>query len=415
MGFRLWRRVRIAPGVTLNLSKRGVSTSFGRRGYHVTLGHGHIRNTVGIPGTGMYWTSVSGTGRRQTRQVSRRPVRRAPPPAYRVAATPEQNRRTAFTWLVLLGIALAVALTIVTAGIALIPIGLGVVVFVVLSRRHRNRQPKYLAQQLINRAMASSDPDAVALLHEALDTDSTGKGTLLACANWFYDRQCWSDAADAYAGYLHIESTPYYEIRHAQSLVGGGHLDEAAAELGHLRAQSLDESDQALVLSQLALTFALKGDPGQGLAFANEAGLQRHALGAGAQQCLMMRGICRYLTGQKAKGIEDLERLYAIGSSAEVLAMKARMQNGTFQVDHPKPYPDWYPSKVELREGPAVEEVPDGHSEELAVGADSPDGKWRWSGSEWTPTTEAGTIPPVPVAPPLAIPPPTPPPANGVG
>src|SRR5260370_8143170 len=104
MGFRLWRRVRIAPGITLNLSKRGLSTSFGRRGYHVTLGHGHIRNTVGIPGTGMYWTSVSGAGRRQTRQVSRRPIPRAPPPAYRVAATPEQNRRTAITYLLLLPI-----------------------------------------------------------------------------------------------------------------------------------------------------------------------------------------------------------------------------------------------------------------------------------------------------------------------
>jgi hypothetical protein len=257
--------------------------------------------------------------------------------------------------------------------------------------------------------MASSDPAAaVALLHEALDTDPAGKGTLLSCADWFYDRQCWSDAADSYAAYLHLESTPYYEIRHAQSLVGGGHLDEAATELGHLRAQSLDESDQALVLSQLALTFALKGDPGQGVAFANEAGLHRHTLSAGAQRCLMMRGICRYLTGQKAKGIEDLERLYAIGSSAEVLEMKTRMQNGTFQVDVPKPYPDWYPSKVEMREGPVVEEVPDGHGDELAVGAASPDGKWRWSGSEWEPVLE-------PVAPSQAIPPPTLPPANGVG
>jgi hypothetical protein len=404
MGFRLWRRVRIAPGITLNLSKRGMSTSFGRRGYHVTLGHGHVRSTVGIPGSGMYWTSVSGAGRRQTRHVSRRPVRRAPPPAFRVAATPEQNRRTAFTWLVIAGIGIAVALTVITAGIALLPIGLGLVLGVVFWRRHRSRQPGYLSRQLIKRAIATSDPAAaVALLHEAVDTDPAGKVTLLACANWFYDRQCWADAADSYAGYLHIESTPYYEIRHAQSLVGAGHLDEAAAELGHLRGAGLAEPDQAFVLSQLALTFALKDDPGQGLAFANEAGLQKHVLSSGAQRCLMMRGICRYLTGQKAKGIEDMERLYAIGSSAEVLAMKTRMQNGTFQVDVPKPYPDWYPSKVELREGPVVEEVPDGHSEELAPGAASPDGNWRWSGSEWEPIVEAE-----PVAPPLAIPPPKP-------
>jgi hypothetical protein len=406
MGFRLWRRVRVAPGITLNLSKRGMSTSFGRRGYHVTLGHGHVRSSVGIPGTGMYWTSVSGAGRRQTRQVSRRPVRRAPPPAYRVPATPEQNRRTAITCLVLIGIGIAGVLTVMTAGIALVPIGLGLVLFVALWRRHRNRQSGYLAQQLIKKAMASSDrAAAVALLHEALDTDPDGKGTLLACANWFYDWQCWADAADSYAGYLHIESTPYYEIRHAQSLVGAGHLDEAATELAHLRVTSLVESDQAFVLSQLALTFALKGDPGQGLAFANEAGFQKHVLSSGAQRCLMMRGSCRYLIGQKAKGIEDMERLYAITSSAEVLEMKTRMESGTFQVDVPKPYPDWYPSKVELREGPVVEEVPDGHREELAVGAPSPDGKWRWSGSEWEPIVEAEPTLPEPAVSSPAIPP----------
>ncbi len=32
MGFRLWRRVRIVPGLRVNLSKSGVSLSAGRRG-----------------------------------------------------------------------------------------------------------------------------------------------------------------------------------------------------------------------------------------------------------------------------------------------------------------------------------------------------------------------------------------------
>src|ERR1700680_4297906 len=220
MGFRLWRRIRVAPGITLNLSKSGLSTSIGHRGYHVTVGHGHIRNTVGIPGTGMYWTSVAGAGRRQTRQLSRRPGRCAPPPANRVAATPQENRRTARTALVILGIAIAVVLTVMTAGIALLPIGLGLVLFFVLRRRHRNRHPGFLAQQLVSRAKATQDPvAAVALLHEAIDTDPAGKETLCECASWFYDRQCWADAADAYAGYLHIDTKPYYEIRHVKCLI----------------------------------------------------------------------------------------------------------------------------------------------------------------------------------------------------
>ena len=56
MGLRFFRRIRIAPGVTLNLSKSGVSTSIGVRGAHVTLGHGKVRETVGLPGAGVYVT-----------------------------------------------------------------------------------------------------------------------------------------------------------------------------------------------------------------------------------------------------------------------------------------------------------------------------------------------------------------------
>ena len=59
MGFRFFRRVRIAPGVNLNLTKKGVSVSAGPRGGKVTVGSSGSRTTVGIPGTGMYYTSRS--------------------------------------------------------------------------------------------------------------------------------------------------------------------------------------------------------------------------------------------------------------------------------------------------------------------------------------------------------------------
>jgi hypothetical protein len=53
---RLWRRVRVAPGVTINLSKSGPSVSVGPRGAKMTFGHGRVRQTLGIPGTGLYAT-----------------------------------------------------------------------------------------------------------------------------------------------------------------------------------------------------------------------------------------------------------------------------------------------------------------------------------------------------------------------
>lgn len=60
MGFRLFRRVRIAPGLSVNLSKGGLSLSAGVRGARVTFGRRGVRRTVGIPGTGISYTETSG-------------------------------------------------------------------------------------------------------------------------------------------------------------------------------------------------------------------------------------------------------------------------------------------------------------------------------------------------------------------
>ena len=53
---RFWHRVRIVPGLRMNLSKSGVSVSVGRRGAWYTAGRRGQRVTVGAPGTGLFWT-----------------------------------------------------------------------------------------------------------------------------------------------------------------------------------------------------------------------------------------------------------------------------------------------------------------------------------------------------------------------
>lgn len=60
------KRVRILPGVTLNFSKSGVSTSFGVRGARITKGHGKTRVTVGLPGSGLSYTQQV-----QNKQIAR--------------------------------------------------------------------------------------------------------------------------------------------------------------------------------------------------------------------------------------------------------------------------------------------------------------------------------------------------------
>jgi hypothetical protein len=44
----------------VNLSRSGPSLSVGVRGAHVTFGRKGVRRTVGVPGTGVYWTSFDG-------------------------------------------------------------------------------------------------------------------------------------------------------------------------------------------------------------------------------------------------------------------------------------------------------------------------------------------------------------------
>ncbi|PKP79141.1 MAG: DUF4236 domain-containing protein [Alphaproteobacteria bacterium HGW-Alphaproteobacteria-3] len=56
MPFRFWRRFRLAPGVTLNLSKSTASLSFGPRGAKYTISPRGNRATFGIPGTGLFYT-----------------------------------------------------------------------------------------------------------------------------------------------------------------------------------------------------------------------------------------------------------------------------------------------------------------------------------------------------------------------
>jgi hypothetical protein len=76
MGWRFRRTMQITPGLRLNLSRSGPSVSFGPRGLHYTVGMKGTRTTVGISGSGLFWTSYKpySSGRRPLSSGS------APPP-----------------------------------------------------------------------------------------------------------------------------------------------------------------------------------------------------------------------------------------------------------------------------------------------------------------------------------------------
>lgn len=53
MTIRFRRRIQLFPGVSINIGKRGISTSTGMRGAHATISDKGTRTTVGIPGAGL--------------------------------------------------------------------------------------------------------------------------------------------------------------------------------------------------------------------------------------------------------------------------------------------------------------------------------------------------------------------------
>jgi hypothetical protein len=53
MSFRFQKRIKILPGLRLNVSKTGISWTVGMRGASVTARDGKLTGNVGLPGTGL--------------------------------------------------------------------------------------------------------------------------------------------------------------------------------------------------------------------------------------------------------------------------------------------------------------------------------------------------------------------------
>lgn len=56
MPFRFRKSISLGKGFRLNLSKGGISSTFGVKGVHLNVGKQGVRPTVGLPGTGLSFT-----------------------------------------------------------------------------------------------------------------------------------------------------------------------------------------------------------------------------------------------------------------------------------------------------------------------------------------------------------------------
>ncbi|MBC2659940.1 DUF4236 domain-containing protein [Pseudomonas sp. MSSRFD41] len=74
MALRFRKSFKVAPGVRLNLSKSGVSTSIGGKGLTANLSKRGTRVTTSIPGTGISSSKLYGSGKRAGAQAAPTPL-----------------------------------------------------------------------------------------------------------------------------------------------------------------------------------------------------------------------------------------------------------------------------------------------------------------------------------------------------
>ena len=77
MGMRFRKSFKIAPGVKLNLSKRGIGVSAGVKGARVSLNSkGRVTKSVGIPGTGISYVSSSKLGASKKKATAKKTAKK---------------------------------------------------------------------------------------------------------------------------------------------------------------------------------------------------------------------------------------------------------------------------------------------------------------------------------------------------
>lgn len=115
MGIGFRKRVKIAPGVNLNFSRKGVSATIGAKGASVNIGKNGVYANASIPGTGIYARNKIVGGRSSSRNM-KEASNDLQPYSYDVGKSytndPQASGKEAITFLVSFAISFVVSLII---------------------------------------------------------------------------------------------------------------------------------------------------------------------------------------------------------------------------------------------------------------------------------------------------------------
>ena len=79
MGFRFRKSIKLFPGVRVNFSKTGISTSIGKPGATINISERGTRTTVGIPGTGISYSESQSFRHADAKPDTAQPMPDRPP------------------------------------------------------------------------------------------------------------------------------------------------------------------------------------------------------------------------------------------------------------------------------------------------------------------------------------------------
>ena len=326
---RFRRTLRVAPGIRLNLSKSGLSTSFGPRGLHYTVGHGRRRTTVGLPGTGVSYTTYSPSHARQSRRAT--PAMRASSSPAIAAATTAPSRSPGWAELAAMTppqkIAWGIVLTllVVTA-----PIGL----WLLIAGLFQLHSPVWRIRTYVRQA-GLEPANAAELLGRAAAIDPNSPEVLAPLAELKAREGDSATALELYRRYCALVPSDWVARGHRAAVaLQCNQVDEAIAELVAIRRDAPATVDSmASLTAHLAYAYLCKEDPQQGFSLVEASPARTGRLGPGSEQCLFYIGVCEYMLGRTGDAVTTLADLYAINPGYTGLqAVRDAMSAQTYEL-----------------------------------------------------------------------------------
>lgn len=331
--FRLRRSKQIIPGLRMNLSKSGISLSAGVRGAHYTVGPRGRRTTIGLPGSGVSYTTYSSQHARHAMERHSNPSK--PQPAGTSAGSGASSKVP-----MLPSVKLAWGIVIIVVGLVLLvpfwPLGLlllGGGVWLSVVGFNQRKQPKWQVRGLLRKA--SQNPGMRdALLGQALALDPENPEALAAAAENSYHKEDWVAADQLFERYLTKAPDDLQAQLHLGfSYMNAGETDQALKRLEPIRATYAAGEGPTPLINAVAIGFLKKGDAAQALEILKTLPLRKQTLDDALQQGLLLRSLAHWELHQKSGAISDVDRLYAINPEhAGLDKVREPMKAGTFDL-----------------------------------------------------------------------------------